>query len=150
MVKRVDSAIATRGPVDVQGGASGSVELRGAASRSVALPSTARRAARLTERRTAQPAGGQSARASAGSLVLQARQRTRTRGVGACGRRRWASRTWSCGPANSDVEPACDARSATNDELCDVGAECGARDAAICHATAVKEGASRALLEEKR
>ena len=53
-------------------------------------------------------------------------------------------------PANTDVEPACDARSATNDKLCDAGAECGARDAAICRATAVREGASRAPPEEKR
>ena len=53
-------------------------------------------------------------------------------------------------PANSAVEPACDGRSATNDELCDAGAECGAPDAAICRATAVREGASLAPPEEKR
>ena len=47
-------------------------------------------------------------------------------------------------PANSAVEPACDGRSATNDEDCDAGAECGARDAVISHATAVSEKASRA------
>ena len=53
-------------------------------------------------------------------------------------------------PANFDVEPACDARSATNDELYDAGAECGARDAAICLAMAVREGGSRAPPYEKR
>ena len=72
MAMRVDSAIATQGLVDVQGGASGLLELRGAASRSAASLSTARRAARLTERRIAQPAVRQSARASARSLLLQA------------------------------------------------------------------------------
>ena len=71
---RVDSAIATQGLVDVQGGASGSVELRGAASRSAASLLTARRAARLTERRTAQPAVQRSARASAGAPLLQAQR----------------------------------------------------------------------------
>ena len=74
MARRVDSAIATQRLVAVQGCASGSVELRCAASRSGASPLTARRAARLTERRTAQPAVRQSARASAGSLLLQARR----------------------------------------------------------------------------
>ena len=53
-------------------------------------------------------------------------------------------------PANSDVEPACDGRSATNDEFCDAGSECGARDAAICRAMAVREMASRAPPDEKR
>ena len=46
-------------------------------------------------------------------------------------------------PANPTVEPACDGRSATNDDDCDAGAECGAREAAICRAMAVSE-ASRA------
>ena len=53
-------------------------------------------------------------------------------------------------PANSDVEPACDGRSATNDELCDPGAECGTRGAAICRAMAVREMASRAPPDEKK
>ena len=53
-------------------------------------------------------------------------------------------------PANSDVEPACDGRSATNDELWDAGADCGARDAAICRAMAVREMASRVPPDEKR
>ena len=34
-------------------------------------------------------------------------------------------------PANYDVEPACDGRSATNDDDCDDCAECSARNAAI-------------------
>ena len=45
-------------------------------------------------------------------------------------------------PANSAVEPVCYRRSATNNEDCDAGAECGARDAAICRAMAVREGTS--------
>ena len=54
-------------------------------------------------------------------------------------------------PAETTVDPACDVRSATNEEDdCDAGAECGARDASICRATAVREGASRAPPEEKR
>ena len=74
MVKRVDLASATQGSVGEQGGATGSVELRGAASRSVASPLTARQAARLTARRTQQPAVQRSAQASAGSLLLQAQR----------------------------------------------------------------------------
>ena len=46
--------------------------------------------------------------------------------------------------ATSAAKPACEGRSATNDEDCDAGAECGARDAAICRATAVSEKASLA------
>ena len=53
-------------------------------------------------------------------------------------------------PANSDVEPACDARSAANDEDCEVGAGDVVRAAAICRAMAVREEASRAPFEEKR
>ena len=49
------------------------------------------------------------------------------------------------------VEPACDVRRATNEgEDCDAGAECGARDATICLAMAVREVASHAPFEEKR
>ena len=49
------------------------------------------------------------------------------------------------------VEPAFDGRRATNEEDdCDAGAECGARNAAICRATAVREKASRASPEENR
>ena len=50
-------------------------------------------------------------------------------------------------PANSAVEPAFDGRSATNDDDCDAGGECGARDAAICRAMAVRNSASRASLK---
>ena len=71
MARRVDLVSATRRSAGVQDGASGSMELWGAASRSAASPLTARRAARLIERRTAQPAGRRSARASAGSLLQQ-------------------------------------------------------------------------------
>ena len=53
-------------------------------------------------------------------------------------------------PVNSAVEPACDGRSATKDEDCDAGAECGARDAAICRAMAVREVASRAPSDENK
>ena len=53
-------------------------------------------------------------------------------------------------PANSDVEPACDARSATNDEDYEVGAGGVVRVAAIYRAMAVREGASRAPPKEKR
>ena len=52
-------------------------------------------------------------------------------------------------PANSAVEPACNGRSAKNDD-CDAGAECGARDAAICRAAAVSANTSRASLEENK
>ena len=74
MEKRVDLVGATRRSAGVQGGASGLVELRGAASRSAASPLTARNAARLTVLRTAQPANRLNARASAGSLLLQAQR----------------------------------------------------------------------------
>ena len=74
---RVDLVSATGRPAGMQAGASGSFELRGAASRSAASPLTARKAARLIERGTAQPAGQRSARASAGSLLLQT-QRVRS------------------------------------------------------------------------
>ena len=71
MARRVDLVSATRRSSGVQGGASGSLQLRGAASRSAASPTTARRAARLIERRTAQPADRRNARASAGAPLLQ-------------------------------------------------------------------------------
>ena len=64
------------------------------------------------------------------------------------GNGRWAR--GAARPANSAVEPACDERSATNDDDCDDGAECGARDAAICREMGVREVASRAPPEEKR
>ena len=53
-------------------------------------------------------------------------------------------------PANSDVEPPCDGRIATNDEDCDAGAECGARDAAIRRAMDVREGTSRIPPDENK
>ena len=74
MARRVDLAIATRGPVDVQVGASGSVQLRYVASRYAASPLTARRAAQLTVRRTAQPAVQRSARVFAEAPLLQAQR----------------------------------------------------------------------------
>ena len=51
--------------------------------------------------------------------------------------------------ATSTAGPAFEGRSATKDEDCDAGAECGARDAAICLAMAVREG-HRALLLRRR
>ena len=47
-------------------------------------------------------------------------------------------------PAKSALEPVCDGRRATNNDDCDAGAECGAREAAICRAMTVSEKASRA------
>ena len=46
------------------------------------------------------------------------------------------------------MEPACDGRSATNEEHCEVGADGVVRAATICRAMAVRERASRAPPEE--
>ena len=52
--------------------------------------------------------------------------------------------------ATSAAEPACEGRRATKDDDCDAGAECGALNAAICRAMAVREMASRAPFDEKK
>ena len=52
--------------------------------------------------------------------------------------------------ATSTAEPVCEGRTATKDEDCDAGAECGARDAAIRLAMAVREGSSRAPPDENK
>ena len=136
---RVDLMSATRRSAGVQGDASGSVALRDAASRSAALPlsalSTALPTARLVDRKTA--------RTSAEALLMHVPRdyssatRDYARGKVTGELERGAARL-----ANSAVEPVCDGRSATNDEDCDAGAECGARDAEICRAMAVREKAS--------
>ena len=48
------------------------------------------------------------------------------------------------------MEPACDGRSATNDEDCEVGADGLVRAEVICRATAAREVVSRAPLEENK
>ena len=48
------------------------------------------------------------------------------------------------------MEPACDARSATNDEDCKVGADRVVRAEVICRATAARKVASRTPLEENK
>ena len=141
MTRRVDLVSATRRSADVRGGASGSVGLRGAASQTAALLmsalSTALPTARLLDRKTA--------RTSAEALLLHVpRDYSSAKSDCAGGEGDWRWARGGARPANSAVEPACDGRSATNDEDCDAGAECGTRDAAICRAMAVREKASRA------
>ena len=53
-------------------------------------------------------------------------------------------------PANLVVQPACDKRSVTNDDDCDDGAECEARDGAICRAMAVRKLASRTPFKKNK